>query len=223
MIGGELLHAACLRGAPHHRLFDLARQHPPLVGYEPVAHDVVNAEKARHRCHLIGQRGRTQHDRVTPLLMSPDQLAHFRVDQIRHRLLEDAVPHLVDLPGRPPLDRAGAALDQGLERAPAEAELHRELDDGKKLDHPQVPAAHPVSRLGGGGVAGHQRPVQVEEGADIGAFRAFVDFRRGPREPRWRLGAVLIWASHAVRPMLAAPAAAARPARPPPSAAWSIP
>src|ERR1700678_4289267 len=155
--------------------------------------------------------------------MSPDQLAHFRVDQIRHGLLEDAVSHLIDLPRRPPLDRAGTALDQGLERAPSEAELDRELHDGKKLDHPEIPAAHAVSRLGGGGVAGHQRPVQVEESADMGAFRACVDFRRGPREPRWRLGAVLIWASHAVRPMLAAPAAAARPARPPPSAAWSIP
>jgi hypothetical protein len=56
MIGGELLHAARLGGAPHHGLFDLAGQYPPLVGCEAVAHDVLDAEKARHRRHLIGQR-----------------------------------------------------------------------------------------------------------------------------------------------------------------------
>jgi transaldolase len=223
MIGGELTHAARLSRAPHHGLLDLAGQYPAPVGGEPVAHDVLNAEKARHRCDLIGQRRRAQHDRVAPTLMSPDQLAHFRVDQIRHRLLEDAVSHLIDLSLRPPLDRAGAALDQGLERAPSEAELHRELDDGEKLDHPEVPAAHAVSCLGGGGIAGDQRPVQVEECADARAFRARIDFRRGPRERRRQLGAVLVCASHAVSPTLAAPAAAARPARPPPSAAWSIP
>ena len=222
VIGGEVLHAARLSGAPHHGLFDLARQHPPLVSYEPVAHDVLDAEKARHRCHLIGQRGRAQHHRVAPPLMGQDQLTHFRVDQIRHRLLEDAVSHLIDLSRRPSLDRAGAALDQGLERAPAEAELDRELDDGKELDHPQVPAAHAVPRLGGGGVAGHQRPVQVEERADNRAIRACIDFRcRRCRQPR-RLGVPVTWASHEF-PILAALAAAARPARPPPSAAWSTP
>jgi hypothetical protein len=56
MLDGELVHAAGLSGAPHHGLLDLAGQYPPLVGDEPVAHDVLNAEKAGHRCHLIGQR-----------------------------------------------------------------------------------------------------------------------------------------------------------------------
>jgi hypothetical protein len=185
VIGRELLHAARLSGAPHHGLFDLASQYPSLVGHEPVAHDVLNAEKTSHGCHLIGQRGRTQHHRVAPALVSADQLLHFRVNEIRHRLLEDAVSHLIDLSRLPSLDRAGAALDQGLECAPSEAELNRELHDHEELDRPQVPAAHPVSRLGGGGVPGDQRPVQVEESADIRAFLTRIDFRRRPGE-QWR-------------------------------------
>jgi hypothetical protein len=86
-----------------------------------------------------------------------------------------------------PFDGKGAAFDQGLECAPAEPELHRELHDRQELDHPQIPAAQPVPRLGRGGVPGDQRPVQVEERADIRALRARVDFRRRPEGPRRRV------------------------------------
>lgn len=47
MIDGELLHAAGLGGAPDHGLLDLAGQYALLVGHEPVAHDVLDAEVAR--------------------------------------------------------------------------------------------------------------------------------------------------------------------------------
>ena len=120
-------------------------------------------------------------------LVSADQLAHFRVDQVSDGLPEDALPHLVDLTRQPSLDGKGAAFDQRLERAPAEPELHREVDDRQELDHPQIPAAQPVPRLGRRGVPGDQCPVQVEERADFGARWTRVDFCRRPGEQRRRV------------------------------------
>ena len=220
MTGGELLHAARLGGAPDHRLLDFAGHHSLVVGHESVAHDVLDAKVARHRRHLIGQGGRAQHHGVAAALMGPDQLAHFRVDQVRHGLPEDALSHLVDIPFRPPLDGAGTAFDQSLECAPSEPELHCELHDRQKLGHPEIPAAHPVPRLGRGCIPGNQRPVQVEERADTRALRARVDFRHRLGESRRR---EILGGAHGVRPTLPAFAAADRPAGPRPRVAGSIP
>jgi hypothetical protein len=42
MIGGELLHAAGLGGAPHHGLFDLAGQYPLLVCHDRLPEDALS-------------------------------------------------------------------------------------------------------------------------------------------------------------------------------------
>src|SRR3954454_5624033 len=154
MIDGELLYAARLGGAPDHGLLDLAGQHSLLVGHEAVAHDVLDAEVTRHWHHLIGQGRRAQHHSVAAALVGPDQLAHFRVDQVRYGLPEYALSRLVDISRQAPLNGESATFDQGLEGAPSEPELHRELDDCQQLTYPQVTAAQPVPRLSCGGVSG---------------------------------------------------------------------
>ena len=72
----------------------------------------------------------------------------------------------------------------------AEPELHRAIHDRQELGDPQVPAALPILGLGRGGVPDDQRPVQVEERADIRALRTRADFRRRPREPQRRVSTV---------------------------------
>ena len=213
MSGGELLHAARLGGAPDHGLLDFAGHYSLIVGHEPVANDVLDAKVARHWRHLIGQGGRAQHHGVVAALMGPHQLAHFRVDQVRHGLPEDALSHLIDIPRQSPLDGVSTSFDQGLECAPSEPELHCELHDRQELGHPEIPAAHPVPRLGRSCIPGDQRPVQVEERADTRTLQAGVDFRR-------REG---LSGAHGVRPTLAAFAVADRQAGPRPLVDGSIP
>ena len=116
-------------------------------------------------------------------------------------LLFIPLPHHVYFLRRPSLDRKGTALDQGLERTPAQPELHRQFHDGQELDHPQVPVPQPVPGLGRGGVAGDQRSVQVEERADTRAARTRVDLRRPGRQGH-RTG--IAAAAHDVRPETAA-------------------
>ena len=184
VLGGELLHAGGLAGAPDHRALDLAGQHAVVVDHEPVAHHVVDAEVAGHRLGLHGQRRGAQHHGVAAALVGADQVAHLRVDQVHHGLLEDPLADLLHVLGQPPPGRADRARDHVLELAPAQPVLHRELHHLQELGRPDLAAAQPVPGDGRDGEPGHQRPVQVEEGAGSRPLRARVHVGHRPRQPQ---------------------------------------
>ena len=188
VVGGELLHAGGLGVAPDDRLLDGAGQDSVLVDHEPVAHHVVDAEVAGHRLGLHAQRGRAQHHGVAAALVGADQVAHLRVDPVRHGLLEDPLAHLLDVLGQPPAGRAGPAFDQGLDLPPPELVLHRELRHAQEVARADLPPEQPVHGVRRGGEPGHQRPVQIEERAGPRAFRAGVDLGHRPRQAQLRPG-----------------------------------
>ena len=106
-VRGEFLDRVGLAGTPQHRLLHLARDES-VMGRQPVAQHVVDAEVLRHGLCLVTRRRRAEHDGVAASLVRLYEIAHLRIDAVTDLLLEQAKTHLLEILVGPTPPRFGA-------------------------------------------------------------------------------------------------------------------
>ena len=169
---GELLHGVRLARTPQDRRDDLSGQHAVTVDLEPVGQGVRNAEEARDRIDLDGQRRRAQHHGVAALHVRLHQFAHLGIDPLLDLLGEQPLPDLLEIRQGAATQKSGGPVDEVLELDPAELVSQAGGDHADEFADAHVPLAESLTGQDHGGEPGHQRSVDVEESTDLRAARA---------------------------------------------------
>ena len=131
-----------------------------------VAQHVVDAEEPGHRVHLVLGRRRREHHRVPAIAVGGDELPSLGVDEIADASLEHPITHGLQVVVPAPLPRSRADAQHVLEAGPLHGRPSSHRDRAGDLREADIPRAEALRRQVHGGVAGDQRPVEVEEGTD---------------------------------------------------------
>ena len=118
------------------------------------------------------QRRGAQHDGVTAVMMSGDDLPHQRIHLVGQLLGEYSFADGAEFSEGLAAQISCSPHQQPFKRHAAEFVAHRGLDDSQNLADPGLSAPKPVTGMRGRGEPGDQGAVEVEERADPATGRA---------------------------------------------------
>ena len=108
-----------------------------------------------------------------------EDLLHRRVEALGVMDGEESVAHRGDVPQRDSAQIDGCPFQQPLKVDASHLVADGGLNDTEHLTELRLAAAHPLACVGGRGDAGHQRAVQIEEGAHVRSRRRCGDHGEG--------------------------------------------
>jgi hypothetical protein len=136
---------------------------------------VLDAQLARDRIDLKPGRRRCDGDGVAATLVRADEVAGLGPDGPAQLLAEQALPQLLEFLEAAPAQGFDCDRPKAPRISPEQRTVGHDRERPRELARPDLSPSEtlPVERAGG--VAGHERPVEVEQGSDRRPARAALD------------------------------------------------